>query len=298
METLRSWLNRHRSKTMPRGMFVTMFPNGSMVRTSPRIPASSTMGIPKSIRTKSLISGPRSFNFTPFDMWAATGAKMSRPWNTYDALRRVYSLFVMWRTSLIPNISAAGIRRPLSGPTNIAPSQAISLAPQLRLDLPEPLFPLLAGRRVGLCLVAQGLNLLRLRLDRRRPLLEVGLSCLEFRGALRETGLARLSILFDAGFQGLELLRARLQLFRCLPSPRPVRIHLEPTGLDLALERADRFFLGSPILFGLGPRGLKGGLRPFELLPIRGHSRLVLRDGGFQLVEARLGLGNLFLQAL
>ena len=60
---------------------------------------------------------------------------MSRPWKTYDARRNVYSLFVMCRTSLIPNASAAGTKSPLSGPTKIAPSHAMAIA---RRAVPTP----------------------------------------------------------------------------------------------------------------------------------------------------------------
>ena len=72
------------------------------------------------------ISGPTSVNAaSPAARWAATGEKMSRPWNVCVVVGSHRSRFVSSRAAVAPpSASAAAGRSPLSGPMRTSPRSA------------------------------------------------------------------------------------------------------------------------------------------------------------------------------
>ena len=68
------------------------------------------------------MAGPTSPIGVPAARWAATGAKMSRPWNVCETLLRQSDRFSrVCAATTPPSRSAAGTSRPLSGPTKRSP---------------------------------------------------------------------------------------------------------------------------------------------------------------------------------
>ena len=70
-------------------------------------------------RSPASIAGPTSAIGVPAARWAATGAKMSRPWNVCetDSSRQSARFSRTWAATMPPSRSAAGTSSPLSGPT-------------------------------------------------------------------------------------------------------------------------------------------------------------------------------------
>src|SRR3954470_22987420 len=84
----------------------------------------ATVACGRTRRTRSSISmvGPTLLKGSPMAMWAAVGAKMSRPWKLDETTGSHNARFSRTRASTIPpRSSAASIRRPLSGPIRMSP---------------------------------------------------------------------------------------------------------------------------------------------------------------------------------
>ena len=78
--------------------------------------------------------GPNSEGSTPFATCAAAGAKTSRPWNVRDTgVSMNRSSAISYAPVTPPLAAAAGMSRPLSGPTKTSP-QPVSTTIALRVD--------------------------------------------------------------------------------------------------------------------------------------------------------------------